>query len=556
MREIRRTTILISEARSSLCWHKAVFVSLLLFLVPVFTYAQPSLSLSVSPTLFEMSASPGQQWSSSVRIINPNPYDITVYGDVVNFAPQGKSGRARFLPVFEDEQSGTTIAEWISLGESEFTIPAEQTIEVPFSIKVPDDVSPGGHYGAILVGTRPPETEVETSRVETSQIVTALIFLRVEGDVIEQGGIRSFRTTSGILNRPEATFALRFENTGNVHLQPQGQIEIYNMWGEVRGEVPINRNTMSGIVPHESVRKHEFTWTGDWSLSDIGRYRAVATLAFGEESRQFSSQEAVFWVIPWKPLLLIFSVVLGFFLFVIWAVKLYIRRALGAAVQSAGLQSDQFPYASAPAPMARRSGSVTSPIERGILDLRQRFQDTDTFSGRVRETAQFIGSYRLFFFSILVVIGFVWLVVWFVRDANTETRPYEVEIGGVGGQMTLDAEDIEYEKRASDTDQPTRPQPTENDGFPPIRIVNQSGLVGLAAEVRLLVEAEGIEVVAVDSDLGAGEWNTVIVYHPDAADAALELSQLIDGALLSAFADADPSVPITVYVGRDVQDAL
>lgn len=554
MTEIRSTTISTSRARSSLCWGIVAIVSLLFFVVPLFVSAQSSLSLSVSPTLFEMSAAPGQEWSSAVRIINPNPYDITVYGDVVNFAPQGESGRARFLPVLDEERSGTTIAEWITLSEVEFTIPAEQTIEVPFTITVPAEVSPGGHFGAILVGTRPPETAVDTPRVETSQIVTALIFLRVEGDVIEQGGIRSFRTTTGILDRPEASFELRFENNGNVHLQPQGQIEIFNMWGEVRGEVPINRNTMFGNVLPESVRKYEFTWTGDWSLADIGRYRAVATLAYGEESRQFSSQEAVFWVIPWQPLLLIVGIFGGFFLFLTWAVKLYIRRALGVAVQSAGLQSEQYPYAT-PAPMARRSQSVTAPIERGILDLRQRYQDSETFGGRVRETFGFIGSYRLFFFSLLVIIGFIWLVVWFVQDANTESRPYEVEIGGVGGQMTLDSEDIEYEKRASESPTP-RSATTTNDGIPPIRIVNQSGLVGLAAEVRLLVEAEGVEVVEVDSDIGAGEWNTVIVYHPDFAAAALELSKLIDEALLSAFAEADPAAPITVYVGRDSQDAL
>jgi hypothetical protein len=514
---------------------------------------QTSQSLSVSPTLFEMSANPGQTWSSSLRIINPNPYELTVYGEVVNFAPQGESGRARFMPLLEGERDNATIAEWIALGESEITIPAEQTVEVPFTIAVPEAVTPGGHFGAVLIGTRPPESEVDTPRVETSQIVTALMFLRVEGEIVESGSIRSFRTTSALLDRPEATFALRFENTGNVHLQPQGQIEIFNMWGEVRGEVPINRNTMFGNVLPDSVRKYEFTWTGDWSLSDIGRYRAVATLAYGTEARQFTTSETAFWVIPWKPMLLVFGTLAAFLFFLVWAVKFYIRRALGAAVQSAGLSAETQP-GGYHVPRSHQKASMTRPLERGILDLRERFAETETIGDRIRESIRFVGSYKLFFITVVIVVAFIWLVVWFVQDANTESRPYEVEIGGVSGTVNLDAEDVEYQKRSAAA---TSSSPvTSDDTLPPIRIINRSGLVGLAAEARLLLEAEGVRVVEVDNEIGASDWNTVIVYHPDFSEAALELSEMVDGALLSSFPEADLSTPITLYVGRDFQNAL
>lgn len=59
--------------------------------------------------------------------------------------------------------------------------------------------------------------------------------MRVEGDVQEDGGIREFRAIDSFLDTPDVTFSLRFENKGNVHLQPRGNIVITNMWGQREG---------------------------------------------------------------------------------------------------------------------------------------------------------------------------------------------------------------------------------------------------------------------------------------------------------------------------------
>ena len=60
--------------------------------------------LSVSPTLFEMTANPEQTWSSNVRVINANPFPITVFTEVVNFAPAGDAGQGTLIPVFDQRQ--------------------------------------------------------------------------------------------------------------------------------------------------------------------------------------------------------------------------------------------------------------------------------------------------------------------------------------------------------------------------------------------------------------------------------------------------------------------
>lgn len=526
---------------------------LVLFSIFIFSYqsvsAQSALSLSVSPTIFDMSANPTQNWTSFVRVINPNPYEIRVYANVVNFAPQGELGQGKFVPLIEEESKGKTIAEWIDVTADEIVIPPEQTIEVPFIVNVPEDAPPGGHFAALLIGTKPPKEDKQT-QVITSQIVTTLLFLRVTGDIDESGNIRSFRTTKKILEQPQATFELRFENTGNVHILPQGEIRITNMWGQERGVIPINRSSLYGNVLPDSVRKYDFTWTGEWSPSDVGRYTAIASLAYGEDGRKFSSSEVTFWVIPWKILLSVLLVLVGFGLLFTWAVKLYIKKMLLMAGVSQNLGAK--PLVSV---KTKRRVSVVAPIEEGMLDLREQWQETSSLRERVSTLTSFVGTYKVFFGVVFLVILFITLIFAYIQSASVSERAYDVTFDGLSEEVKISSEDVKYQelKEQSVYDASTEPDLS----LPKIQIVNRSGVSGLAADLRLKLESDGYQVIGIENDLGSAEKNTVIVYDPELSEEALVLSQKVYGALLSAFSDeTDSEALITIYVGEDLQNAV
>lgn len=506
-----------------------------------------SLSLSVSPTLFEMSANPGQEWSSVVRVTNPNPYELRIYTDVVNFAPQGEVGQGKFIPLNDTDTE--SLGNWIDFATDEYSIRPEQTIEIPFTIKVPDNASPGGHYAAVLIGTRSLDTGAGATLVETSQVITSLVFLGVSGEVIEDGSIREFHSIKAITERPEMTFELRFQNSGNVHVLPQGEIKILNMWGQERGVIPVNRQTLFGNVLPDSIRKYTFSWSGEWSLADMGRYTAVATLAYGQNERKFASAETSFWVIPWKILTIIVISIAAFIGLLTLAVKAYVRKMLAMAGITPEIRDIQNNRTTRP-----RKLSMVAPIEEGILDLRERFQDSDTWKARVSTTMAFILKYKFFFFILSLIIIFIVAVTWYVRTASVSERPYEVVIDGFDSDITISSEQVYYETRKEQTKNATDEVVRD---FPPIKLVNQSGVSGLAAELRLQLEAKGYAVEELTSELGRAETNTVIVYAPEYDQEALELSGEIYGALTSAYPEASNSeTPIIIYVGKDLQNAV
>ncbi|MEK7638652.1 MAG: LytR C-terminal domain-containing protein [Patescibacteria group bacterium] len=511
--------------------------------------AQDAVSLSVSPTIFEMTANPGQTWESNVRVININSFPLRVYADVVNFRPLDERGTSEFIPVIKDEADKTTFAEWITVPDGEIIVPAEQTLQIPLTVTVPVDAAPGSHFAAVLIGTEPPVTAKEDTSVETAQIVTSLLFLRVTGDIVEDGDIRSFRATKGVVNTPEATLELRFENKGNVHLQPQGEIKIFNMWGQERGVIPVNQHTLFGNVLPTSVRNYSFTWTGEWSPADIGRYRAVATLAYGTENRQFANSATAFWLIPWKILIGTLLTIVAMVLIFTQLIKMYVRRMLLLA----GVSPDtQVHSSSTPALHARRKISVVAPLEAGILDLRAELRAKGSTLGAAPIIIKFLRANTLFFIAILLVVGTVAAIAWYFANALTEKKSFEVTAFDAGPEMTLNSDELEYQALAATSSK--NETPAEN--LTPITIVNRSGINGAAAEARVLLEREGYTVDKLETDLGVIERRSVIVYTKEHADTALELSTLLGNALLSSYApaaaDEDETTAITIYVGTDV----
>lgn len=409
-------------------------------------YAQDNaFTLTVAPPLFQLALQPGEAWKSGIQVVNVNPYDITVYAEPVLFRPRGDDGQPEFyVPDAGTETSDTqTLAGWITVPQGAVTIPREQTFTLPLTITVPLDAPPGGHYAAVLIGTRPPEGGTEGSALSVTSSIASLVFLRVAGNVVEHGRVREFSTEKSLYQDAEARFTLRFENQGNVHLRPQGDITIFNMFGKKRGYVPINQEGEGyGSVLPGSTRKYAFNWKSDTGMWDIGRYRAEATIGYGEEAKQFTHAIAYFYVLPILPLI---EIMLGVGLlawFLIWSLRVYIRRALYIESVRMKVNTGSTP-SSAQAQYEPRVtlGTLIRPIQAGIVDLRSigspdvytSAPPVTTGSQPVRGTPTpratlraFVREYRTFFiFVALASLGWVASSAYFT-DVLTYERTYEI----------------------------------------------------------------------------------------------------------------------------------
>ncbi len=408
------------------------------------------MSITITPPLFQLALQPGESWSSNVTVVNNNAYSLSLYANPVLFRPSGETGKPAFLvntigdgPMATVDES--TLAGWITVPEGAFAIQREQTYSLPITIHVPNDATPGGHYAAILIGNNAPESVTQEGTVNVTSSVAVLIFLTVSGDVVEEGRVREFSTEKTLYETAEAHFTLRFENQGNVHLLPQGNIVIYNMFGKERGTIPINLDGNYGNVLPESIRNYSFSWKSDSGLWDIGRYKAIATIGYGKNGKQSTYSVAYFYILPIIPLLEVIGGALFLIFLFTWSLKHYIRRALSLETKQMGIQPQEQLREVREKTKQQvqnskvRIGALVEPIREGFVDLRSASvgrHDGSSVVGSgahvdassshdVYSASSFIKKYRLFFiFIILLCIGWYALTIY-LRDVMTEERAYD-----------------------------------------------------------------------------------------------------------------------------------
>lgn len=404
----------------------------LLFLAPAFVVAQEDaragrLSMTLSPPLFQVALAPGDEWSSTINLTNANPYELTVYASVQNFSPKGEGGGAFFYPSREMRSGGNReLASWMTLGEGPHVILPGESARIPFTVRVPKDAEPGGHYAAVLVGTQPGDSSGGAG-MAVGSFLSSLFLVRIAGDVIEEGKIRDFFAERTFSDSQEATFHLRFENTGNVHIVPQGDIAIYNMFGKRRGQILINdANTFGNVLP-ESVRKFTFAWEGEKNFFDIGRYSAVATLIYGTESRKTEYRTTYFYVIPWIPL----GSILGFLAIFAFIIRLSLRRYISRAILLERERLIGDGVRDADIPREFTLSALKRPIAEGARDMRSLVRGVPpAITGGAapvpgRQAGRRYHAAAALFLGIIVGLG---LIGWYFYQVFESERGYRVEV--------------------------------------------------------------------------------------------------------------------------------
>lgn len=524
----------------------------LFMLAPMAAFAQgaDSQTLSVSPTLFEMQANRSQTWTSQLRVINVNDYPITVYPQAVNFAPLGEDGRGDLIPVFESETQGQTLAEWITVPADPVVIDPQATAEIPVQVQVPENAAPGGHYAAILVGTKPPSDGSDLSQVQTAQFVTSLFFVRVAGEVFESGDIREFSTEQGIVQKPEAALYMRFENTGNVHVQPQGDIKIFNMWGKERGFIPINHQTHFGNVLPNSIRKFSFTWKGDTDAYDIGRYKAVATLGYGEDGKKYVTSTTYFWVIPYTTILITLLILFIGVKITLWLIRRYIDRMLALS----GVNVHEAPYVphherggvSKQTMVVKRYAGVAAPVRATAREMVDSWRGGSGIREKFSALLNFFFHYRFILLGSIVVggvlVGMYLAVLGIMKDA----AHFEVSVDNAGEDVVMSSEDLAYQKLRESK---IKPEPQTNQPSQ-IKVINISGQAGAGAATKFALEEAGFEVSSLTVDEARSEQKTIVVYPPGLEEQALTLRTILKVGLLSAQSDTSEKA-IIIYAGKD-----
>jgi hypothetical protein len=297
-----------------------LFGFLFAYIVPA--YAQ-GLSVRVQPSTIEEQLDPGETIEGTITVTNKNGGKQTYFIDTRNVMGMNDTG----TPTFSNEKSDDPLeaASWITVSQELVSLDVEESIQVPYTITVPENASPGSYFAAFFV-TREADKTVQ-SGAGVGFHVASLVNLRVNGEVNEDMLFREFFTEKSFFTQPNVYFKARVDNVGTIHQRPRGIITIKDMFGNEIGKTTFN-DSAGAILPRHD-RVFETTWTDDGFA--IGRYTAVASILFGETNKNTLTREVSFWIVPLKEIGIVFGILALILLVFIYGVKRYIRNALKEA---------------------------------------------------------------------------------------------------------------------------------------------------------------------------------------------------------------------------------
>ncbi len=271
---------------------KIFLLGFLLILVLILTreISAQGVGTGISPLVFELTGNPGDIIENQAYISNPSDNPIGIKMTVEDIAPSGEEGQ---VIVEKPETETYSMARWIKCEPEEFALQPKEGKWVKFTITIPENAEPGGHYGTVVAGSAAVAGAAITGAAIAPRVGT-LVLLTVPGEMKEILTVKEFSapyySEYGAIN-----FAVKFENTGTVHVRPKSLITITNLFGKKVADIYLpEKNVLPGAV-----RKIEATWNQKWLWG--GKYTATLTGNYGTYNNFLLSPAVIsFWAFPWK----------------------------------------------------------------------------------------------------------------------------------------------------------------------------------------------------------------------------------------------------------------
>lgn len=232
----------------------------LLVLVTIFILAKqavfaelpaPKGSIQVTPAFVDIELAEGEQEKKlEISYINHSNTAVTLEMSAIDFKQQGERGEIGFL----GQSSGSysySLSSFLSFESNQIQLgPGEKRV---FKVTVAnrEDLSPGGHYAAVIAKVVP-DGQVDNTSVLPS--VSSLILIRkTGGERFNLSMIKANWPPSFISFTYPKVVELLFQNEGNVHVIPYGKVEVRDMFGRLLSKGTINS---ASLVIFPEVRRY------------------------------------------------------------------------------------------------------------------------------------------------------------------------------------------------------------------------------------------------------------------------------------------------------------
>ncbi|MFZ2188268.1 MAG: hypothetical protein WAV73_01745 [Candidatus Moraniibacteriota bacterium] len=249
----------------------------LVFSMPqlVFAVEEQQVSLALDQAIFSFAAKPGEERELEINV-----------GNLVD-KKQLVSLEVNDLSIEENNRLGLIVAEnslfgmkdWLFTEDKKWIFEPKETKKITLKLKVPKDVTVGSHYAGIFFRALP---EIQGENFQTVLVgaqVGSYVLLNVDGAVTGGGKINNFQVP--VVAKERTDLSVEFENTGNIHYIPHGEIQVKNLLSQKTEKIEVEKHF---VFPGK-----KYVFENNWQGGSVfGVYSAKAYFVDGNKVGHFS----------------------------------------------------------------------------------------------------------------------------------------------------------------------------------------------------------------------------------------------------------------------------
>lgn len=219
------------------------------------TESEPRESLTLSPVNKKYNVDAGKIVEDSLTIINDGQtaYDFIVYARPYTLKADENGSTESYQADFTKTADNTDVYQWVQFKQAKYHLEAGASTKVEYTMRVPSNARPGGHYGVIFAESQP-SAEVSGNAVLRNKRVGSILYTTVNGANTLKGSVLSTDIPFWQL-QPPLQVTTRIKNEGNTDFTDTINYRIKDVFGNVKYET----RAEWALLP-QTIRKVKLDW--------------------------------------------------------------------------------------------------------------------------------------------------------------------------------------------------------------------------------------------------------------------------------------------------------
>lgn len=257
--------------------------------------AQSVVSVTAIPPRLEINVEADSSTTQTIKVRNESNEEKIINTKTSDFVVNDNKGTPIKVDTNEEDNRWAA-SSWVQVSPPSLKLKPGETKSLTITVMPPKDALPGGHY-VMVIHTPENFSSFSSTGASVQAEVGTLVYITIPGDINQNALVKDF-TAPKFSEFGPINFKSIIENLSDIHIKPAGNITITNMIG-LKSYVQFNKKE-TNIFP---LKTRDFEDQLDKKFL-FGRYKAQLNAVYGTDN-QVATASLIFWVIPWRLLILI-----------------------------------------------------------------------------------------------------------------------------------------------------------------------------------------------------------------------------------------------------------